>query len=201
MLALGAGLIAASAVMVLGGMSGLSLGVMLSGVGLVGAVVLAFLPIDWRELGQVALEGLWALLLPVVILGGIYSGLFNATEAAAVAVVYAVFVERFIYSSMNWREMMDPLMDSVVMMGALLIIIGMALGFNRYLVDAQIDRALRGWLNSTSARSASCSSSTSSCWSSARSGHPERHPIIAPCSPMAINGIDRSPRRHLHREP
>ncbi|MEE2836066.1 MAG: TRAP transporter large permease subunit [Myxococcota bacterium] len=146
MLALGAGLIAASAVMVLGGMSGLSLGVMLSGVGLVGAVVLAFLPIDWRELGQVALEGLWALLLPVVILGGIYSGLFNATEAAAVAVVYAVFVERFIYSSMNWREMMDPLMDSVVMMGALLIIIGMALGFNAYLVDAQIpDRAV-AWL-------------------------------------------------------
>ena len=111
-----------------------------------GAVVLAFLPIDWRELGQVALEGLWALLLPVVILGGIYSGLFNATEAAAVAVVYAVFVERFIYSSMNWREMMDPLMDSVVMMGALLIIIGMALGFNAYLVDAQIpDRAV-AWL-------------------------------------------------------
>ena len=99
-----------------------------------------------EELGQVTLEGLWALLLPVVILGGIYSGLFNATEAAAVAVVYAVLVERFIYSSMNWREMMAPLMDSVVMMGALLIIIGMALGFNAYLVDAQIpDRAV-AWL-------------------------------------------------------
>jgi C4-dicarboxylate transporter DctM subunit len=146
MMAIGGGLIAAALVLVVGGTAGLALPIMLGGVALIGAVVLALVPIDWKELGHVTLEGLWALLLPVVILGGIYSGLFNATEAAAVAVVYAVLVERFIYSSMNWREMMDPLMDSVVMMGALLIIIGMALGFNAYLVDAQIpDRAVE-WL-------------------------------------------------------
>ena len=146
MIAVGGGLIAASVVMVVGGMSGMSLSLMLGGVLVVTVVVMTLVPIDWRELAQVTLEGLWALLLPVVILGGIYSGLFNATEAAAVAVVYAVLVERFIYSSMNWREMMAPLMDSVVMMGALLIIIGMALGFNAYLVDAQIpDRAV-AWL-------------------------------------------------------
>jgi C4-dicarboxylate transporter DctM subunit len=146
MIAMGLGLIAAAGVMVGGGTMGLSLGAMFGGVGLVGLVVLALVPIDWRELWQVSVEGLWALLLPVIILGGIYSGLFNATEAAAVAVVYAVLVERFIYSSMTWTEMLDPLLDSVVMMGALLIIIGMALGFNAYLVDAQIpDRAVE-WL-------------------------------------------------------
>jgi C4-dicarboxylate transporter DctM subunit len=146
MTAMGLGMIAASLVLVGGGAAGLSLSSMFGGVAVVGLVVLALMPIDWQEMRQALFEGVWALLLPVIILGGIYSGLFNATEAAAVAVVYSVLVERFIYSSMTWREMLNPLMDSVVMMGALLIIIGMALGFNAYLVDAQIpDRAV-GWL-------------------------------------------------------
>jgi C4-dicarboxylate transporter DctM subunit len=147
------------------GMIALAVGVVLTGVGGVLAIkagasgmaialgllglwagVAALTPIDWADLRRALAEGIWALLLPVVILGGIYSGLFSATEAAAVAVVYAVVVERWIYHSMDFRGMLQPVIDSVIMMGALLVIIGMALGFNAYLVDNQIPDQAVAWL-------------------------------------------------------
>ncbi len=93
-------------------------------------------------------DGFWALMLPVVILGGIYSGLFTPTEAAAVSVVYAVFVELFIHRELSWRDLPRILADSAVMMGTLLIIMALAFGLNHFLVDEQVpDRAV-AWIRS-----------------------------------------------------
>lgn len=89
------------------------------------------------------LEGFWALLLPVVILGGIYTGFFTPTEAAAVAVVYALVVELLIHREMKLRDLPGVLAESTIMMGALILILVIAFVFNDYLVEEKIpDRAV-----------------------------------------------------------
>jgi len=84
------------------------------------------------------IEGFWALLLPVIILGGIYSGLFTPTEAAAVAVVYSLVVAIYIYHEMKWSDMPNLIADSTVMMGSLVVIMVIAFVFNDYLVSESI---------------------------------------------------------------
>ncbi|MEM6533701.1 MAG: TRAP transporter large permease subunit [Myxococcota bacterium] len=92
------------------------------------------------------LEGFWALLLPIVILGGIYTGFFTPTEAAAVAVVYAVVVEALIHRELKMREVPTILAESTIMMGALILILVIAFVFNDYLVEEKIpDRAVE-WI-------------------------------------------------------
>lgn len=87
-------------------------------------------------------DSFWALMLPVIILGGIYSGLFTPTEAACVSVVYALLVELFLYRSLTLQRVPDVLSDSTVLIGALLIIIAVAQGFNRFLIEAEVPEKL-----------------------------------------------------------
>jgi len=68
-------------------------------------------------------KSIWALLAPVVILGGIYSGIFTPTEAAVVAVFYSLFVAVFIYRSIRWREMVDMLVDAAVTSSVIMFIV------------------------------------------------------------------------------
>lgn len=75
------------------------------------------------ELWQAFKKSVWALLAPVVILGGIYSGIFTPTEAAVVAVFYSLFVAVFIYRSINWRDMIDMLVDAAVTSSVIMFIV------------------------------------------------------------------------------
>jgi C4-dicarboxylate transporter DctM subunit len=93
-------------------------------------------------------EGFWAVMLPVIILGGIYSGLFTATEAAAVSVIYALIVELAIHRKIGVSHLPKILSESAVMMGTLLIIMALAFGLNDFLVEEKIPdlavEAIRG---------------------------------------------------------
>lgn len=95
-------------------------------------------PFSLRGLWVALRDGLWAMLLPVQILGGIYTGLFTPTEAAAVSVVYALVVELFIHRQLNVAQLPKLLADSAVMMGSLLIIMALAFGLNDFLVEEKI---------------------------------------------------------------
>ncbi|MGB0638657.1 MAG: TRAP transporter large permease, partial [Myxococcota bacterium] len=91
-----------------------------------------------------------SLMLPVMILGGIYGILgplkFTVTEAAAVAVVYALFVELFIHREMPLRKLPKVLSDSGVMMGSLFLIIVLAIAFNKFLSEQMIPQQAAEWL-------------------------------------------------------
>jgi C4-dicarboxylate transporter DctM subunit len=102
--------------------------------------------IDFVTLWQTFRDGFWALFLPVLILGGIYSGTFTPTQAAAVAVVYAVVVEFFIHRSLTLEDIPRIFTESVVLMGALFVIIALALGFNMYLDRAKIPEHAVEWI-------------------------------------------------------
>ncbi|MFU8806261.1 MAG: TRAP transporter large permease [Bradymonadaceae bacterium] len=88
----------------------------------------------------------WALCLPLIILGGIYSGVFTPTQAAAVSVLYAVLVEFFIHRSLKVSDLPRILSESAVLMGTLLIIMALALGFNLYLDRAKIPEQAVAWI-------------------------------------------------------
>jgi C4-dicarboxylate transporter DctM subunit len=83
-------------------------------------------------------DAFWELPLPLVVLGGIYSGYFAVSEAAAIIAVYVFLVEVVIYRDIKWRELPQVMRKSMVLVGGILIILGAALGFTNYLIDAQV---------------------------------------------------------------
>jgi len=83
-------------------------------------------------------ESLWELPLPFILLGGIYSGYFAVSEASAITVVYIILVEVVIYRDVKWRELSKIMTKSMVLVGAILIILGAAMGLTNYLIDAEI---------------------------------------------------------------
>ena len=83
-------------------------------------------------------DAIWELPLPLVILGGIYSGYFAVSEAAAITAVYVFLVEVVINRDIKWRELSQVMRKSMVLVGGILIILGAALGFTNYLIDAEV---------------------------------------------------------------
>jgi len=83
-------------------------------------------------------ESIWEIPLPVIILGGIYSGYFAVSEAAAITAVYVLLIEVGIYRDIKWRELPQIMRKSMVLVGGILIILGAALGLTNYLIDAEI---------------------------------------------------------------
>ncbi|NIA19240.1 MAG: TRAP transporter large permease subunit [Xanthomonadaceae bacterium] len=92
----------------------------------------------FKELIAVLKEGFWALMLPVLIFGGIFSGVFTANEAAVVACVYSFIVELFIHKDMKFAGVKKVVVSSAVTSATLLIIVAGASAFGRYLTLEQI---------------------------------------------------------------
>ena len=105
-----------------------------------------------KGLAQAVRKGALALVLPVLILGGIYGVLgpikFTVTEAAAVAVVYALVVELLFHRELKPRDLPKILVDSGVMMGGLFLIIVLAIAFNKFLAHQMLPQAAAEWLAS-----------------------------------------------------
>lgn len=91
-----------------------------------------------KALLAVLREGIWALCLPVLIFGGIYSGMFTANEAAVVACFYAFFVEVFIHKDMKFLDIKKVIVSSSVTSATLLVIVAGASVFGEYLTFEQI---------------------------------------------------------------
>jgi len=105
-----------------------------------------------QEVGAALKSGVWSLLMPVLVLGGIYSGYFTATESAAVAVVYAVLVETLIHRKLGLRDLYAVVGETVQLLGALFPVLMLALSLNVFLTYEQIPegivRGLSGWIDS-----------------------------------------------------
>ncbi len=82
--------------------------------------------IPGRERGTSFRKAIWALFMPVIILGGIYSGLFTATEASAVAVAYAIFVGFVIYKELTWKKLMNTFAEAVILVAVIMLVLSTA---------------------------------------------------------------------------
>src|SRR5690606_7683194 len=92
-------------------------------------------PARGGEVLRAVLDAKWELPLPMVVLGGIYSGYFAISEAAAVTALYVLVVELLVLREIPWREVPRIVRESMVLVGAILIILGMSLASTNYLID------------------------------------------------------------------
>ncbi len=98
--------------------------------------------LSFAELFAVLRESVWALFLPVLIFGGIYSGMFTANEAAVVACFYAFFVEIVIHKDMKVRDIKKVIVSSAVTSATLLVIVAGASVFGEYLTFEEIPKKI-----------------------------------------------------------
>ena len=83
-------------------------------------------------------EAVWEIPLPVFVLGGIYGGFFAISEAAAVTAMYVIVVEVFIYKEIKVSQLPSIMRESMVMVGGILLILGVALASTNFLIDAEV---------------------------------------------------------------
>jgi C4-dicarboxylate transporter DctM subunit len=101
---------------------------------------------SWKQRWRAFLDSFWGLMLVVIIIGGIYSGVFTATEAAAMAAVYAFIVAVFVYKALPLRNLKKVLLTSANMSAMLLYIVTNAALFSFILTNENIPHALADWI-------------------------------------------------------
>jgi C4-dicarboxylate transporter DctM subunit len=97
---------------------------------------------DTQEFIKSLKEGILSMFMPFVILGGIYSGLFTATESAAIAVLYALIVEFFIHREMKLKDIPVLLEETAALLGTLFLILILAMSFNKFMTYEEIPQNL-----------------------------------------------------------
>lgn len=102
--------------------------------------------ISFKEIGRTFWDAKWALFTPVIILGGIYSGIFTATECAVVAAIYAFIVGKFIYGELTWADAVLALQKTCKTVGNILIIVAMAIALGKLLTISQTTALLQEWI-------------------------------------------------------
>ena len=100
----------------------------------------------WSQSWRAFRQSVWGLMLVVIIIGGIYSGVFTATEAAAMAAVYSFFVSVFVYKALKLEEVPRVLLQAANMSAMLLYIITNAVLFSFVLTNENIPYALADWI-------------------------------------------------------
>ena len=101
---------------------------------------------SWAKRWRTFRESVWGLLLVIVVIGGIYTGIFTPTEAAAMSAVYAFFVAVFVYKDMSLAQVPKVLLDSANMSAMLLYIITNAVMFSYLMTSEQIPQELAAWM-------------------------------------------------------
>lgn len=107
---------------------------------------------DLAALGTALRKGIWAMLMPVILLGGIYSGYFSAIEAAAVALIYALVVESFVHGGFKAKDFYAVVLDASKLGGTLFPLLAVALSLNLVLTEHRVPlmmvEFMQSWIDS-----------------------------------------------------
>lgn len=103
-------------------------------------------PFSWKELGAALNAVKWELPLPIVVLGGIYSGFFAVSEAAAVTALYVFLTEVVILREISFADLPRVMRESMLLVGGILIILGMSLASTNYMIDARVPQQLLAYI-------------------------------------------------------
>ena len=95
-----------------------------------------------KEVFSALWEAKWEMPLPIFVLGGIYSGYFAVSEAAAVTALYVLVVEVFILREIRVRDLPEVMRESMLLVGGILIILGVSLASTNYMIDAGVPQKL-----------------------------------------------------------
>jgi tripartite ATP-independent transporter DctM subunit len=100
------------------------------------------------EIWRAVKNAIWELPLPFIVLGGIYSGIFAVSEAAAITAVYVLLVETVVYREVGWEKLPGIVQESMLLVGSVLIIFGAAMSLTNYLIDEMIPMQLLDFFKS-----------------------------------------------------
>ncbi len=103
-------------------------------------------PFKFKELAGALRESKWELPLPIVVLGGIYSGFFAVSEAAAVTALYVLIVEVAILREISLKDLPRVMRESMLLVGGILIILGVSLASTNYMIDAEVPQTLLAYV-------------------------------------------------------
>lgn len=103
-------------------------------------------PVVWRTFLHAFRRGIWALGVPIVIIGGIYGGVFSPTEAAAVACLYAALITTLVMKELGWRGILEAAASTVRFTSQVLIIVACASVFSWVITVNQLPATLVNWL-------------------------------------------------------
>ena len=95
-------------------------------------------------------DGFWALLSPVIILGGIYSGIFTPTEAACISVVYSIIISLFVYKDLTWKGLKDVFLDTAVLNGITSFLLGYSTVFSTFMTYEKVPQMITEFLTNVS---------------------------------------------------
>lgn len=104
----------------------------------------------FSEIGKSVKEGFWALLSPVIILGGIYSGIFTPTEAACISVVYSIIISLFVYKDLTFTELKEVFLDTAVLNGITSFLLGYSVVFSTFMTYERVPLMITDFLTSVS---------------------------------------------------
>ncbi|MBI2787265.1 MAG: TRAP transporter large permease [Elusimicrobia bacterium] len=102
---------------------------------------------SWKNFQAAAKAAAWEIPLPLIVIGGIYGGFFTASEAAAVMAFYVMVAEVLIYKDVPWEKLPGIARESMILVGAILIVLGCALGLTSYMIDADIPGRIFAFLH------------------------------------------------------
>ncbi|MCI0355391.1 MAG: TRAP transporter large permease subunit, partial [Acidobacteria bacterium] len=103
-------------------------------------------PFKWGELRAALWEAKWEIPLPLVVLGGIYGGIFAPSEAAAATAFYVLLVEVFVLREIPLPKLPAVMRESMVLVGAILVIVGVAMAFTNFMIDAEVPGRVFDWI-------------------------------------------------------
>lgn len=104
----------------------------------------------FTEIGRSIKDGFWALLSPVIILGGIYSGIFTPTEAACISVVYSIIISVFVYKEMNMEDLKNVFLETAVLNGITSFLLGYSTVFSTFMTYERVPQMITEFLTGVS---------------------------------------------------
>ena len=99
-------------------------------------------PFTFKEVAAAVRESIWEIPLPIVVLGGIYSGFIAVSEAAAITAAYVLFIDVVVLREIKLKELPGIMRESMLLVGGILIIVGASLASTNYMIDAEIPQKL-----------------------------------------------------------
>ena len=99
-----------------------------------------------RRLGRAFLDASWALLLPIIILGGIFGGIVTATEGAGLAVVAALLIGSLVYRELDWKQLHGALIDGVTQTAVVMLLVATSAVLGLYLTEIELPQSLAQWI-------------------------------------------------------
>lgn len=102
---------------------------------------------SWQEVRGALRESMWEIPLPIVVLGGIYSGYFAISEAAAVTALYVLIVDVLILKEVSFRKLPAIVRESMVLVGGIMMILGVSRASTNFLIDAGVPQQLLHWVS------------------------------------------------------